>query len=258
MHKKSNSTSWQSSGKWYDGIVGQKGHYYHQNIIIPKSLELLEMKDSTETSLLDLACGQGVLSRHIPNQANYVGLDAAKDLIRAAQEYKHPKNHEFIYADVTQSLPLKRKDFTHTSIILALQNIEEPVKVFRNAAQHLCQNGKFLIILNHPCFRIPRQSSWQIDQNSKIQYRRIDSYMSDMKIPIQTHPSQGKNSTQTWSFHHSLSMYSKWLKEAGFYISTIEEWCSDKTSEGKAMAAKMENKSRNEIPMFMALLAVKK
>jgi len=251
------STSWQSSGKWYNEIVGKKGHHYHQNIIIPKSLKLLDISNSSKSSLLDLACGQGVLSRHIVNQTHYVGIDAAKDLIQAAQQYKESKHHEFIHADVTKELPLKKFDFTHASVILALQNIQDPATLFKNAYLHLAPKGKLLIILNHPCFRIPRQSSWQIDPKTQIRFRGIFSYMSEMKIPIQTHPSQGKNSPQTWSFHHPLSAYFKWLKEEGFNVLTMEEWCSDKTSEGKGVAAKMENKSRNEIPLFMAILATK-
>ncbi len=258
MNKNSNnSTSWQSSGKWYDKIVGKKGHHYHQSIIIPKSLELLDIENSSSSSLLDLACGQGVLSRHIPTKANYVGIDAAQDLIKAANQYQHAKHHTFIHSDVTKNLPIQKNDFTHASVILALQNIQDPAAVFKNAHSHLKKEGKLLIILNHPCFRIPRQSSWQVDPNNKIHYRRIDRYMSDLKIPIQTHPSLGKNSPETWTFHHPLSAYFKWLKNTGFTVSTIEEWCSDKESEGKSTAAKMENKSREEIPMFMAILAVK-
>ena len=247
------STSWQSSGKWYDEAVGKKGHYYHQSLIIPNGLKLLQLDG--KSALLDLACGQGVLSRHLPEQAAYVGVDAAKSLIASAKQYKSPVHHEFIYADATQELPLKKRDFSHAAIILALQNLEKPVLVFRNASRHLQPKGKFLIVINHPCFRIPRQSSWQIDPNSQIRYRRIDSYMSTMKIPIQTHPGQGQHSPETWSFHVPLSSYTRWLNEEGFTIEKIEEWCSDKTSEGKA--AKMENRSRKEIPLFMAILARK-
>jgi hypothetical protein len=76
-----------------------------------------------------------------------------------------------------------------------------------------------------------------------------------MKIPIQMHPGKGQSSSQTLSFHHSLSDYSRWLKEAGFTIDLIEEWCSNKVSEGRA--AKMENRSRQEIPLFMAIVARK-
>jgi hypothetical protein len=110
-------------------------------------------------------------------------------------------------------------------------------------------------VLNHPCFRIPRQSSWGVDLEKKIQYRRIDRYFSSMKIPIQSHPSKGAQSSHTSSFHHSLSRYVQWLKQTGFVIETMDEWCSDKKSTGKH--AKMEDTSRAEFPLFLAIVAKK-
>lgn len=254
--KRSSSTSWQNVGKWYNETVGEGGHYYHQTLIIPKVLDLLHFSKNEPASLLDLACGQGVLSRHLPPHVSYVGLDVAGPLIAAAKRYRHPPSHQFFQADVTQKLPLQHPPFSHATIILALQNIESPLAVFKNASHYLQSGAPFIIVLNHPCFRIPRQSFWKVDEENKIQYRRIDRYMSPMKIPIQTHPGQGKQSSHTLSFHHPLSDYSRWLKEAGFVIELIEEWCSNKVSEGRA--AKMENRSREEIPLFMAIAARKK
>jgi ubiquinone/menaquinone biosynthesis C-methylase UbiE len=256
MSMKRSSTSWEKVGKWYDESVGEQGHYYHQSLIIPHVLKLLDFKDPASCSLLDLACGQGVLGRQIPNETTYVGIDSAISLIKAARHYNKNPLHQYLQSDVTQKLPITKTDFTHASIILALQNIEHPQQVLKNVSSHLQVGGKLIIILNHPCFRIPRQSSWKVDAENKIQYRRIDRYMSSMTIPIQMHPGKGGSSPQTVSFHHPLSAYSSWLKEAGFTIDLIDEWCSNKVSEGKA--AKMENRSRAEIPLFMAILASKK
>lgn len=254
--KRNSPTSWQNVGKWYNETVGEEGHYYHQSLIIPNVLKLLNFSENEIASLLDLACGQGVLSRHLPSSVSYVGVDAASQLIAAAKQYNRQSAHQFIHADITQKLSLSQSPFSHASIILALQNIENPLSVFKNASAHLKAGAPFVIVINHPYFRIPRQSSWKVDEENKIQYRRIDRYMSPMKIPIQTHPGKGKDSSQTWSFHHPLSDYSRWLKEAGFGIELIEEWCSNKVSEGRA--AKMENRSRQEFPLFMAILARKK
>lgn len=247
------STSWQKIGKWYDETVSEHGHYYHQTLIIPGVMRLLGL--TKESALLDLACGQGILSRHLPPGVSYTGVDLASSLIHAAQQYNPQASYKFLVGDVTKELPVKQTNFSHAAIILALQNIEEPLKVFKNASKHLEAGGKLIIVLNHPCFRIPRQSSWKVDVDNKVQYRRIDRYMSEMKIPIQTHPGKGKDSPQTWTFHYPLSSITQWLHEAGFVIQQIEEWCSDKESQGKA--AKMENRSRTEIPLFMTILAVK-
>lgn len=255
MSSQSRSTSWNKVGKWYDETVGEHGHYYHQNLIIPNLLRLFNLDSIPHPSLLDIACGQGILSRHLPEKVQYVGIDIAPSLVRSAKQYNKNPKAEFLVSDATKPFPIPKKDFNCASVILALQNIEDPLAVFKNAFKHLLPGSKFIIVLNHPCFRIPRQSSWKVDTDNKIQYRRIDRYMSSMKIPIQTNPGQGKDSSQTWSFHHPLSSYTQWLQEAGFVISTIEEWCSNKLSEGKA--AKMENRSREEIPLFMTIVALK-
>lgn len=247
------STSWHQVGKWYDDAVGEQGHYYHRTLILPQVMKICDFKSGD--ALLDLACGQGVLARQIPKDVAYTGIDSAASLIKSASQYKQSPLHEFIVSDVTHPLKIKKTDYSHATIILALQNIENPLAVFKNVYKHLKSGGKLLIILNHPCFRIPRQSSWKIDETNKTQYRRIDRYMSDMKIPIQTHPGKGKESTNTLSFHHPLSSYTKWLYEAGMAIEFIDEWCSNKVSEGKT--AKMENRSRDEIPLFMAIIAKK-
>jgi ubiquinone/menaquinone biosynthesis C-methylase UbiE len=246
-------SSWESSGEWYDKIVGSEGHYYHQHVILPGALKLLQL--SATSKLLDLGCGQGILSRHIPEKAAYAGVDAAPSLIQAAKRLQPPKHHQFYVGDVTKKLPLTTTDFTHAACILMIQNVVDPGAVFKQAAHHLKPGGTFFLVMNHPCFRIPRQSSWQIDAPKKIQYRRIDRYMSPLEIPIQTHPGQATG-PQTLSYHHNLSDYTKWLKEAGFAIALMDEWCSNKKSTGSA--AKMEDRARKEFPLFLAILAKKR
>lgn len=249
----SRSTSWEPVSKWYNKNVGEDGHYYHQHVVIPGVLRHLALHPK-ESSLLDIACGSGVLARHIPSSIPYVGLDLSANLIKEAQLQDRNPLHHYIVGDATQPF-LVNREFSHATLILALQNIEFPLEVFKHTHKVLKTGGTFVIVLNHPCFRIPRQSSWAIDEAKKLQYRRIDRYGSSMQIPIQAHPSQGEKSAETWSFHHPLSAYSKWLHEAGFSISLVDEWYSNKVSTGGA--AKMENRSREEIPLFMALVCKK-
>jgi len=250
--KKAPHTSWEESGDWYDKIVGEKGHYYHEHVIFPRLLKLINLSPSS--SLLDLACGQGVLGRQLPPSVKYVGIDASPRLIQAAQKYRK-KNVLFYVGDVSETLSLEVDSFTHGTLILAAQNIEQIKRVFQNFQKHLKPGGQLIIVLNHPCFRIPRQSGWIVDPIKKLQSRRIDRYMSPLKIPISTHPGQKERSVQTWSYHIPLSHYCQLLKETGFYIESLEEWCSDKMSTGKT--AVMENRARKEFPLFLALSAIK-
>lgn len=247
-------TEWEDVSDWYDQIVGYSGHYYHRQVILPKLLSLLKLEEREAPSLLDLGCGQGILARALPKEVAYTGVDLSPSLIRQAK-HKAPKNCRFVVADICKELPLDKKDFTHATIILALQNVAAPDQAIRHAAHHLKEGGLLAIVLNHPCFRIPRQSGWIVDPDKKMQSRKIDRYLNPLKIPIQMHPGKGKDSETTWSFHFPLSDYSRFLSDVGFSILRIEEWRSDKKSEGRT--AKMENRAREEFPLFLTFLAKK-
>lgn len=244
------STSWQSSAKWYEKSVGEKGHFYHQRVIFPKLLPLLDLKP--ESSLLDLGCGQGVLSRKIPESCNYLGIDSSPSFIAFAKKQAHSKKHCFLEADLSKPVSFS-PTFSHSCFLLSLQNMGPPEIPLQNACKHLKPGGKLVLVLNHPCFRIPRQSSWGIDPASQIQYRRIDSYLTFQKIPIQMEPGKNPNKV-TYSFHFSLSELSQILSKNHLLMEQIQEWVSPKISQGKQ--AKRENRARKEIPLFLALSAL--
>lgn len=246
-------TAWQKAGKWYDRAVGGEGHYYHQRVVLPGALRLLRLEEIPQPSLLDLACGQGVLARGLPPGVEYWGVDAAPALIHAARRRGESPRRRFLVGDVCAPLPVSKRDFSHAAILLALQNLAEGGKAVANAGRHLKPGGRLVIVVNHPCFRVPRQSSWGVDPASNLQYRRVNRYLSPLKVPLQVNPSRGERSAVAWSFHHPLSDYSRWLHEAGFCVERLEEWASDKVSEGKE--ARRENLSRREFPLFLAISA---
>ncbi|KAG8160095.1 hypothetical protein JTE90_025273 [Oedothorax gibbosus] len=74
MKKNKQDTSWESSSAWYDKLVSKfKDITIIKKIIIPGILALLEQYPDPDGFLLDLACGQGVLARHLPRQMKYIG-----------------------------------------------------------------------------------------------------------------------------------------------------------------------------------------
>lgn len=246
------TTSWAQAGSWYDSIVGDKGHYYHRELIIPNVVRLLSM--GKKDSLLDLGSGQGVLARALYKTIPYTGIDIASPLLQAARLRDTNPNHSYIHADLTKPWPpLPKAPFSHAACILVLQNIEHPEVLFKQLASVLKKNARAVFVLNHPYFRIPRHSRWNLDEPTMTQTRELFSYMSPQRIPIITHPGNDTSiEEKTWSFHLPLSDYTKMAHSSGFVIETIEEWCSPKTSTGGA--AKRENRARNEFPLFMAIV----
>jgi len=247
------NSSWDAAESWYSGCVGEKGHYYHQAVVLPNALRMLRLKK--QTSLLDLGCGQGVLARALPESIEYFGIDLSKRLIDAAKRETKRKQCAFLVADATaKNIPLEKTDFDRAVCILSLQNMENGEGAIQTAARHLKERGELLLVLNHPCFRIPRQSGWGLDEKAHLQYRRMNGYLTPMQIPLQIHPGKGEKSEIFHSYHHPLSTYAKWLSHAGFAIQEIEEWISDKKSEGPKK--RIEDRARREIPLFLALGAI--
>lgn len=244
--------SWDEAERWYSSCVGEKGHYYHQAFLLSHAIRLLSLKKGD--SLLDVGCGQGVLARHLSLGIEYWGIDSSQKLIQRAKKMTRRAATHFLSADATAFL-LDKRDFHAALFLLSLQNMECPDRAVAQAALHLRTGGKLLLVLNHPCFRIPRQSGWGIDEQAKCQYRRINLYMGIQKIPIQTSPSRKEFSEVTYSYHYPLSSFISFLVRAGLSIIGLEEWCSDKKSEGKR--AKMEDRARREFPLFLAILAQK-
>lgn len=248
--KKAPYNSWQKVSKWYGKITTGEGHYYHRNLIIPNVLRLLNL--NSKSKVLDLGAGSGILGRSLDSSIKYVGVDLSNSLIQAAMKQDKSANHKYLVNDAS-NLTITDSDFTDLVFILSLQNMKDAEKAIKNAIGHLKAQGKLLLVINHPAFRIPRQSSWAIDTNNKMEYRRINKYMSNMEIPINMNPSD-KNSELTWSYHFPISVISNMLTTNGMLIKSIEEWTSDKQSVGTA--SKMENAARNEFPLFMAILAI--
>jgi len=246
-------TNWNEVSSWYDNLIGESGaEGYHGTLIIPKITELItKHKLIKEARILDLACGQGVLTRTL-NQLNYkaTGLDESGDLIEAAR--KRSPSIKYLIADA-HKLPFNN-EFEAIICILALQNMDNLDSVLKEVSKSLVNNGLFIFTIIHPCFRIPRQSGWGWDENRKLQYRRIDSYFSEQKIPIKMNPSK-QNSPLTWTFHRPLQKYIEDLSKNNLVVVDLQEWLGNRQSVGAK--AKAENRARNEIPLFLTIVSKK-
>ncbi len=282
------NTSWGGVSGWYDELLTKQEGTYQKDLILPNLLRLLAPKPGE--TILDLACGQGFFSREIEKTgAKVIGADIAKELIAIAQRnsqedvrrssaQKATKPVEFHVAPSDKLTFCPTASVDKVIIILALQNIENIAGTLEECNRVLKMNGRLIVVLNHPAFRIPKHSSWQWDAgdqgaaqkelmergakprpHSGKQFRRIDAYMSEIRERIEMNPGEDRASNKkfTVSFHRPLQVYFKAFAKAGFAVSRLEEWVSHKRSVAGGRAEE-ENRIRKEIPMFLFLEAVKK
>jgi ubiquinone/menaquinone biosynthesis C-methylase UbiE len=250
---RNNTTDWGDVADWYDKLVGESGSEYHREVVLPGVLRLLALQ--TGEHALDVACGQGVLCRILHERGvRATGVDAAAPLIRAARE-RGPADITYHVGDARELSFLSENGFDAASCVLAVQNLHPIQPVFAGVSRALRERGRFVTVMMHPCFRGAKETSWGWDEAQAVQYRRVDRYLLPRKTPIVTHP--GKDPVQyTWTFHKPIEAYVKALRNAGLLIDAIEEWPSHKTSTSGPRAA-AENTARKEIPMFMAIRAIK-
>jgi SAM-dependent methyltransferase len=200
--------------------------------------------------VLDMGCGEGYFTRMIHSRgADVVGADIAAQLIAKAKASTPNIQYEVANAE---SMPFASdKSFDAITCVLALQNMEHLEKVLKECARVLKDGGRFVFVLNHPAFRIPKRSSWGWDDTTKTQYRRLDGYLSMSREKIDMSPGKGGGEV-TWSFHRSLQDYMKALSNAGFAITKIEEWISHRKSE-KGPRGDAEDTARKEFPLFLVV-----
>jgi 2-polyprenyl-3-methyl-5-hydroxy-6-metoxy-1,4-benzoquinol methylase len=246
---------WQDIAGWYDDLVGERGSEYHREVVIPRTVKLLDARRGER--VLDVACGQGVLCRALAEAgARVTGIDVAPALIEAAKRRNQSDRLAIDYrvgdarrlADICDT-----GEFDAAVIVLAIQNMAPLSPVWEGCHRVLARGGRLAVVMMHPCFRVPRASHWGWDEQRRVQYRAIEQYLSSSRAEIQIHPGSDPSQT-TPSFHRPLQAYVNTLGSAGFAIDRVEEWTSHKTSpEGPRKAAL--DKSREEIPMFLALRA---
>jgi SAM-dependent methyltransferase len=158
----------------------------------------------------------------------------------------------FETADASASGGLPRGPFDLVTLVLSLQNMDDPAAVLRNAARALRPGGRLVLALNHPSFRIPGATHWGFDPKERVQFRRVEAYKGARKLDVQIHPGSDPGQTRP-SYHWPLETLFHALRAAGLRVVDLSEPVSDRISEGGR--AEAENRARREIPLFLVLLA---
>src|SRR6185295_16397915 len=114
-------------------------------------------------------------------------------------------------ADARELEFLPADNFASATCILAIQNMNPLPPVFAGVARVLAPMGKLVIVMMHPCFRGPKETTWGWDESQRVQYRRVDRYLIPRKFPITTHPGADPG-TYTWTFHKPIEAYVKALR----------------------------------------------
>ena len=249
-------TSWEQVATWYDGWVGDRGSTYHRELAIPAVMDLLRPQAGEE--ILDVGGGQGVLAPHLADAgARVTVVDASPKLIAAARR-RHARvpGVRFLVGDARR-LPavagLEAGGHDAAVFLLSIQDMDPLEDVARGVAWALRPTGRTVMLMTHPAFRQPRHSGWGYDEGRKLTYRRIDGYLSPMAVPMK---SLG-DGPPTRSFHRPISAYVNALGDVGFAVDAMLELADLPPERRPGRAARGDARAQAEIPIFLALRAVR-
>jgi len=252
-------TAWDRQATWYDALQGADGDDFYRELILPAVLKRLAVRSGER--VLDLGCGQGVLGRALAAQGiSSVGIDASPALIGAARSRAGALESHLLGDARRAAAILKAANvpvpFAHAALIMALQDLDPLAPVLHEVAAATAPGGRVVIALTHPCFRIPRLSSWGWDAEKSVQYRRMDGYMSAVAAPIRTHPGKAPAGDSTTSFHRPLSTYINACGGSGLAVTAADELCSHRRgTRGPKFGA--EDRAAREFPLFIVLTCVR-
>jgi ubiquinone/menaquinone biosynthesis C-methylase UbiE len=251
---KAEEKGWDGVAGWYDKLVGADGSDYHRHVILPAAMNLLAVREGE--AVLDLCCGQGVLVRHLlaAGAGRVFGVDASGKLIGTArQRYGGEKKATFLRSDACAPGVWADGTFDAAACVMAVHDVPDADALMQNIAAALKPGGRAVIVMMHPCFRIPKQSHWGWDADQKVQYRRLDRYGKALEIGIQTRPGIGSEEGTVF-YHRPLAEVISAMGKSGLGVTECVELYSHRRSQIGPFS-KAEHRAAEEFPLFLGLAA---
>jgi SAM-dependent methyltransferase len=225
----------------YDEIA----HFYNDavgdDLGDPAAGALLKLiPDVRERRVLDLACGQGRVSRELARRgAVVVGVDISGALLELARtiEQAAPLGVTFVHADVTSSEAIVDDSFDGVVCHFGLSDIDDLAAAIKTVARLLRPGGWFVFSILHPCF-----PGWGDDAPSSWPTGR--GYFSEGWWLAENSGFRGK----IGSNHRTLSTYVNQLVEHGFAL--------DRVAEPQPVGEWLrKNASEDLVPVFLVVLS---
>jgi SAM-dependent methyltransferase len=178
-----------------------------------------------ESIALDIACGEGYLSRFLAQigARRVTGVDISSNLVLAANQRSAGLDIAYRVDDAQKLITIADASVDIAVSQMALMDIPDHEAVFAAVKRVLKPSGLFAFTLLHPCFegpfRLPEESQFQVDLEGTPVANVVRRYASEGYWESGGDGVRGKMGAH----HRMLSTYINSLIASGFRITRIEE-----------------------------------
>ncbi len=224
-----NQDIWDTNAEFWNERMGDDGNQFHLNIVRPAADRLLGIQNGE--MVLDVACGNGLFSRHLADQgACVIACDFSRKLLELAakRSVSYIGQIEYRYIDATdvdqiRSLGLRRFDAAVCN--MGLMDMASIDPLLKGLAQVLRPGGRFVFTLMHPCFNNPscRLGAEEEDREGELlttYYVRTSRYLN--QAPAKGLAILGQPRPQYY-FTRTLSQLLNTCFAAGYVVDGLEE-----------------------------------
>ena len=221
-----NLDAWDKNATIWDSAMAD-GSLFQKNIIEPDTLAFLDPKK--EMRVLDVACGNGQMSRILANLGCKVtALDSSREMIRLAEARSKGLNIAYHINDVADSKSwnaVRRTSFEAALCNMALMDIPDIVPVFKGVYSSLKERGVFVFSITHPSFdKAVGPHIMEIhEKDGELIYLhaiKVLHYKSSSAMPAKALPHLP---ALHYHYHRSLESYLTLAFETGFTMTGIAE-----------------------------------
>jgi ubiquinone/menaquinone biosynthesis C-methylase UbiE len=171
-------------------------------------------------SVLDAGCGEGYLSRKLAEEGAIVtGIDSSAALIKAARAHDQASTLATAFdVGTVDSLPYDAGSFDLVLCNHLMNDLQDPAQALKEFARVLCDRGRVVILMLHPCFYNNHAERAQPENNLPT-----SSYFQTRRI-VQNFDVDGLQSpVANTSWLRPLESYTEALRESGFVITSLTE-----------------------------------